>query len=280
MGFSSTFILLLKLCSLVYTILRNRRSDYSMNNKTENKQTPDKRFTSDNLVSELRQKLCQSNIDRCSRGPPGPHGPPGPRGERGDRGRRGNKGRTGNKGDNGIMGPPGRSGKQGIMGPSGSKGETGLKGEKGDTGTAGMKGAKGEPGESIAAPTVAVSPAKMTVNESKTASFQCSVSGNPKPVSTWSKLEGKSEKILSATTDGKLILPNAAGSDSGVYKCSASNILGQAQALVRLVVNGKFRYVNQLCWFSNRSKSNNTLRPSNQIHLLPKWRPINYSFVK
>ena len=239
MGFSSTFVLLSNFFSLVYTILRNRRSDYSMNNKTEKKHTPDERFTSDNLVSELRQKLCQSNLDRCSRGPAGPPGPPGPRGERGDRGRRGNKGRTG---------------KQGIMGPPGSKGETGLKGEKGekgDTGTAGMKGAKGEPGESIAAPTVAVSPAKMTVNESKTASFQCSVSGNPKPVSTWSKLEGKSEKILSATTDGKLILTNAAGSDSGVYKCSASNILGRAQALVRLIVNGKFRYVNRLCWFSN-----------------------------
>ena len=84
----------------------------------------------------------------------------------------------------------------------------------------------------------------MTVNESITASFQCSVSDNPKPVSTWSKLEGKSEKNLSATTDGKLILPNAAGSDSGVYKCSASNILGQAGALVRLVVNGKFLFVS------------------------------------
>ena len=81
------------------------------------------------------------------------------------------------------MGPTGRSGKQGIMGPPGSKGETGLKGEKGDTGTPGMKRAKGEPGESIAAPTVAVSPAKTTVSESKPASFQCSVSGNPKPVS-------------------------------------------------------------------------------------------------
>ena len=161
----------------------------------------------------------------------------------------------------------GRSGKQGIMGPSGSNGKTGLKGEKGDTGTAGMKGAKGEPGESIAAPAVAVSPARMTVNESKTASFQCSVSGNPKPVSTWSKLEGKSEKILSATTDGNLILSNAAGSDSGVYKCLASNILGQAQALVRLVVNGKFRYVNRICWFSNRSKSNTKLRPSNYIRI-------------
>ena len=219
-----------------------------MNNKTENKHTADEKIISDKLVSVLRQELCQSDIDRCSRGPAGPPGPPGPRGERGERGRRGNKGRSGNKGDNGIMGPPGKSGKQGIIGPTGSNGETGLKGEKGDTGTAGMKG---EPGDSIAAPTVAVSPAKMTVNESKTASFQCSVSGNPKPVSTWSKLEGKSEKILSPTTDGKLILPHAAGSDSGVYKCSASNILGQVQALVRLLVNGKFRYLNQLCWFSN-----------------------------
>ena len=238
-----------------------------MNNKTENKHTADQRFISEKLVSEIRRELCQSNIDRCSRGPAGPPGPHGPRGEKGDRGRRGNKGRSGNKGDNGIMGPPGKSGKQGIMGPAGSKGETGQKGEKGDTGTTGMKGAKGEPGESIAAPTVAVSPAKMTVNESKTASFQCSVSGNPKPVSTWSKLEGKSEKILSATTDGKLILSNAAGSDSGVYKCSASNILGQAQARVRLVVNGKFRSVNRLCWFSNRSKSNTTLRLSDYIQI-------------
>ena len=239
-----------------------------MNNKTENKRTPDEMFISDTkLVMEMRQKLCQSNIDRCSQGPLGPPGPPGPRGARGDRGRRGNKGRTGNKGDNGIIGFPGRSGKQGVMGLPGSKGETGLKGDKGETGTAGMKGAKGQPGESIAAPTVAVSPAKMTVNESKTASFQCSVRGNPKPVSTWSKLEGKSEKILSATTDGKLILPNASGSNSGVYKCSASNILGQAQALVRLVVNGKFRYVNRPCWFSNRSKSNTTLRPSNYIRI-------------
>ena len=59
-----------------------------------------------------------------------------------------------------------------------------TKRQKGDTGTAGMKGAKRKQGESIAAPTIAVSPAKMTVNESKTASFQCSVSGNPKPVST------------------------------------------------------------------------------------------------
>ena len=32
---------------------------------------------------------------------------------------------------------------------------------------------------------------------------------------------------------------NVRGNDSGTYNCSAVNILGQAQALVRLIVNGK-----------------------------------------
>ena len=33
------------------------------------------------------------------------------------------------------------------------------------------------------------------------------------------------------------------GSTSGDYKCLASNILGQSEALVQLVVNGKFIHV-------------------------------------
>ena len=187
-------------------------------------------------------KLCQSNIEKCSAGLPGPPGPSGPRGQKGSRGRRGLQGRPGNKGDNGIMGSPGKSGKQGIMGPAGPKGETGQKGQKGqkgDTGITGRPGAKGEPGESIAAPTAAVSPAKLTVNEGETASFQCSVSGNPKPAIKLSKMKGQSEIGLSEVSEGKLLLRNVAGSYSGAYKCSASNILGQAQVVARLVVNGK-----------------------------------------
>ena len=77
------------------------------------------------------------------------------------------------------MGLPGASGKQGIMGTVGPKGDPGLKGQKGDMGPAGMPGHKGEPGESITAPVVSVSPAKLIVNESGTASFQCSVTGGP-----------------------------------------------------------------------------------------------------
>jgi len=103
-----------------------------------------------------------------------------------------------------------------------------------------MPGAKGETGESISAPTVAVSPAKMTVNETGSASLQCSATGNPKPTTVWSKLKNQSELRQSAVSGGKLLLKNVKASDSGTYRCSAANILGQAQAQVQLVVNGMF----------------------------------------
>ena len=184
--------------------------------------------------------LCQSNGVTCSSGPPGPPGLPGQRGHKGARGRRGQKGRTGNKGDQGIMGSPGKSGKQGIMGPVGLKGETGNKGEKGDIGSAGMPGTKGEPGESISSPAVVVSPVTLTVNEGGTASFQCSASGNPEPAVAWRKLNSQSQITQSAVSRGKLELKKVTGSDSGVYQCSATNILGNSQEVVRLAVNGEF----------------------------------------
>ena len=131
------------------------------------------------------------------------------------------------------------SGNQGITGPVGPKSDTGLKGQKGDMGPAGMPGAKGEPGESISAPAVAVSPKTLTVNEGGSASFQCSVSGNPKPAINWSKRNSQSQISRPLASEGKLLLKNVRGSDSGTYNCSAVNILGQAQALVQLIVNGK-----------------------------------------
>ena len=192
------------------------------------------------LLSEMRVQLCQSNGVTCSSGPKGPPGPPGPRGHKGARGRRGPKGRTGNKGDQGIVGSPGKSGKQGIVGPMGLQGETGNKGEKGDMGPAGMPGTKGKPGESISSPAVVVSPVTLTVNEGGTASFQCSASGNPEPTLTWYKLYNRSQVTQSAVLGGKLELKKVSGNDSGVYQCSATNILGNSQEVVRLAVNGEF----------------------------------------
>ena len=189
------------------------------------------------LLTEVKLQLCQSKVATCPAGPPGPPGPPGPKGTRG---RRGQKGRTGNKGDRGIMGSPGKSGKQGIMGPAGLKGATGIKGQKGDTGAAGLPGTKGEPGQSILSPTVVISPATLTVNEDTSASFQCSASGNPEPAIVWSKLDNKSEITQSAVSGGKLQLKHLTGNDSGLYQCSATNILGKDQGAAQLVVNCKY----------------------------------------
>jgi hemicentin len=126
------------------------------------------------------------------------------------------------------------------MGPAGLKGEPGTKGEKGQIGPAGRPGTKGEPGESISSPAVVVSPVTLTVNEGGSASFQCSASGNPEPAVAWSKLDNQSEIIQSAVSGGKLELKKVTGNDSGVYQCSATNILGNSKEVVRLAVNGEF----------------------------------------
>ena len=207
---------------------RKRRNADTVKNKTEIKNVE---VTVLKILSELRQHHSLSQSSSCLQGPPGPAGPRGKKGSRGKRGR---------KGDQGIMGLPGKSSKQGIMGPSGPKGHVGLKGQKGDMGPAGMPGAKGEPGESISAPVVAVPPKTLTVNEGGSASFQCSVSGNPKSAIKWSKLNGQSQISRSTVSGEKLVLENVAGNDAGKYNCSAVNILGKAHALVQLVVNGKF----------------------------------------
>ena len=207
---------------------RKRRNADNVKNKTENKNV---QSTMLKILSELKRHHSLSQSGSCL---PGPPGPPGPRGKKGSRGN------SGQKGDQGIMGLSGKSGKQGIMGPVGPKGDAGLKGQKGEMGPAGLPGAKGEPGESISAPIVAVSPKTLTVNEGGSASFECSVSGNPRATIEWSKLNSQSQISPSAVSGGKLLIKNVAGNDTGKYNCSAVNILGKAHALVQLVVNGKF----------------------------------------
>ena len=227
----------------IQNLHRSRRQVVSTKNASKTDKTAETMLEINKLLSSGRLYLCQSIGVTCSSGPPGPPGPSGPKGTRG---RRGQKGKTGNKGDQGIMGSPGKSGKQGIMGPAGLKGEPGTKGDKGDIGSAGMPGTKGEPGESISSPSVVVSPVTLTVNESGSASFQCSVSGNPVPAATWNKLDNQSKISHSAVSEGKLQLKQVAGSDAGLYQCSATNILGDSRKVVRLTVNGKLLVMTTL----------------------------------
>ena len=198
------------------------------NNKTA-KATADTLSKINKLLTsaEGRLQLCQSKDAFCKTGPPGPPGPSGPWGEKGDQGRRGRRGAPRKKGDRGIMGSPGKKGKQAIMGPAGHKGDLGIKGRKGNTGPPGMPGIKGDHGESISAPVVAVSPSNLTVNESGTASV------------VWSKMDNQPQMSHSAVSRRKLLLKSIKDSNSGEYRCSVANILGQAHSVAILVVNGE-----------------------------------------
>ena len=176
------------------------------------------------VVTSSFKKICQrsGSFNVCPQGLPGPPG------------------RRGRKGSRGIMGPPGRSGKQGIMGPRGIRGEKGLKGDIGAPGIPGIPGIKGEPGESISAPKVTISPPKLTVNESNTASLLCSASGNPPPKLSWSRVNGSlPSNRIKVTSDGLMQIGDVQLEDAGKYNCLARNILGTDEGVTSLVVQSK-----------------------------------------
>ena len=177
--------------------------------------------------------FCHPPDKICVKGPPGPPG---------RKGRRGTKGTMGRKGKQGIMGHPGKHGKQGMMGPQAEKGRMGEKGEKGDPGPQGIPGLKGDPGEAISAPTVIVSHDSKTVIQNQTASFMCSAGGNPRPEVTWEKVN---DSLKNSGSDGKLEVHRAQYKDSGQYRCTAKNILGQVHKDVQLIVEGKELLTNK-----------------------------------
>ena len=105
-------------------------------------------------------------------------------------------------------------------------------------GTTGYPGPKGDAGESISAPEVIVSPTSLTVIQYKTATFYCSADGNPKPSISWSKTSGTGQ----GKKDGqgnRLQITSVGYNDAGSYVCTATNVFGQAQKVVKLVVEGK-----------------------------------------
>ena len=227
---------------------RNKRNADTTRNATEDKTSSQALLKINKLLSSGRLQLCQPNGYTSPCGPPGPPGPPGPKGKRG---------RPGKNGDKGRAGETGKSGKRGMTGITGLKGNTGPRGEKGDIGATGMPGMKGEPGESISGPTIEVSPQIRTVNETESTVFQCSVSGNPKPKMKWNRLLKGSELEQSTVSEGRLQLRNIRAGDAGMYQCSATNILGQAQKTVRLVVNGMFKRHLNVCYTSSRLHKKN-----------------------
>lgn len=158
---------------------------------------------------------------------------PGPRGPPGKPGIHGMKGDPGQAGLSGPIGIPGIKGDQGPRGFKGDPGQNGYPGPKGDTGP------KGDPGNlSTASPNVTLSISHLVVNESQTAIFYCSVSGQPRPIVVWKKKDGKMDsKRAIVHNNEKLEIREAAPSDAGEYICEAriyNRFKAQAKATLQV----------------------------------------------
>jgi len=65
---------------------------------------------------------------------------------------------------------------------------------------------------------------------------ECQVTAFPPAVITWTKVLGELTRTRAVSKDGQLSIINAQKTDSGLYKCEASNILGHESAVTQLVV--------------------------------------------
>ena len=65
---------------------------------------------------------------------------------------------------------------------------------------------------------------------------QCQVTSFPPAVITWSKVFGELANSRTVVQDGQLSIMNAQKKDSGLYKCKASNNLGQDSAVTQVNV--------------------------------------------
>lgn len=174
----------------------------------------------DKKLKALTRLYCATRAQTCPRGLPGIPGRPGSPGMKGEKGE---KGTTGRRGKQGFVGMPGRPG------PRGEKGDPGPKGESENTGL------------SASAPALMALPLTLVVNETKSAFFSCTATGNPSPKIEWKGPNGVVvRKKAKHVTVGNLIIQNVTINDAGVYQCVGSNPLGYAKTTVRLVVQGEW----------------------------------------
>ena len=86
-------------------------------------------------------------------------------------------------------------------------------------------------------PRISLSLGPLHVEKNKRAALpECHVTSFPPAVITWSKVLGELTQTRAVWKDGHLSIMNAQKTDSGLYKCKASNILGHESAVTQLVV--------------------------------------------
>ena len=167
-------------------------------------------------------------------------------------------GPTGTPGRRGRPGRPGKHGPQGPPGPMGMKGDPGMPGDIGAPGPSGPQGEKGEQGKSLSAPRLIEAPVGVTVNEGQTAVLKCTVDGHPPPKVRWSKINSLlpvGRHVIEPST--ALLIKKVKPEDTGVYRCSAQNLLGRTNASAPLKVHCKFHNFFSIRSLSGHTKADN-----------------------
>ena len=82
-------------------------------------------------------------------------------------------------------------------------------------------------------------PEDVTAREGDDISLQCEVGGDPRPVFTWTREDGR---VMKAAKESELKIRRVLSSDEGVYQCRADNAVGRVAGSVSLIVHGKLRY--------------------------------------
>lgn len=75
--------------------------------------------------------------------------------------------------------------------------------------------------------------------------LKCYTEGSPKPVASWSKngqpLESKDRVSISG--DGTLTIKNTRAQDTGRYKCSGKNAIGETSEASSVYIRGKYQHI-------------------------------------
>ena len=85
-------------------------------------------------------------------------------------------------------------------------------------------------------PEVFVYPERIVVTEFNDVQVICNGSGIPNPTLTWKRLLGNRPKNMVVSRNGLMKIRNARTTESGIYQCTATNIIGSSSKSSFIVI--------------------------------------------